>query len=393
MIVSQKTRLKILWAVLLFLVAMLITGLAYTQIVTRSDETVNVTDSLTDMAFFAAKDLKVQVQSTDDIFAVGGDVTITQTLADHLLLAGGTVTLNDVKLKDLIMAGGRIDLVKGEIADDIIAAAEDLDIEPSFTLGGSAMFAAETLNIATPIGGDLRAAAETLSLSSNVGGDALLYGETINIGPNVRIGGNLRYRAEDFEMDPTAAVVGTVTKLEKEDAPDEFEKWGKKAVGIIVFFALSAIIGIAILVAVSAAIFPGLMNGSANMIGTKPLQTLGIGFLVVIVGPVLLMMLFASVLGIPLALLLGAFYLVAAPLALAASTYFVGMKGRELIQKKTDENPPLGTRIMWSLLATFALLIVGLIPLIGGLIWLIAYVIGMGAVVVRGGTALARSTT
>ncbi len=375
----------------LILGAMLLAGLAYTQIVTRSsDDTLNLQDNLTDMSFFAAKDLKVMVDSTDDVFAFGEEINVTKTRADHLVLAGGRISLNGVNLKDLIMAAGKINLVRGQVDDDIIVAAETLDIEKSFAIGGSAMLAAETLNITTPIGVDLRAAAETLTLTADVAGDAHLYGETVTIGPNVRIGGNLRYRAEDLEMDPTAEIMGSITKLENHDAPDRFEKWGRKAITVIAVFALAVALGIAILIGVSVAVFPGLMTKTSKMITEKPLQSVGIGFLTVVIGPVLLMVLLATILGIPLALLIGAFYLVAAPLALAAFAYFAGMRGRQIFTKKSGEAPNLATRILWSLLATLALFIIGIIPLIGGLVWFVAYVFGMGAVIVQGYKALAR---
>ncbi len=367
------------------------TSAAISQIVTQSDETVDVKTALTDMGFFAAKELKVEVQSEDDIFAAGGDVTITNTRADHLITAGGKITMRGIDLKDLIIAGGSIDLVEGQLRDDIVAAAGELDIQPTFLIAGSAMLAGETLTINTPIGGDLRAAAETIFLKSNVDGNAQLYGEELVIGPNVRIAGDLRYRAEEMRMYPTAVIVGTVTKLEEDDRPDEFEEWGGKVAVVMAGFALAFILGIIILVAVSAAVFPGLMNNASAMIREKPLYTVGIGFLIVIAGPVILSLLFATVLGIPLALLIGAFYLVAAPLALAASAYFIGMWSREWFRKEKDAMPDLKARILWSFLAMVALLIIGFTPFIGALIWFTAYVFGMGAVVFHGGKALART--
>ena len=386
---SLSRLTTIIGLVLLFL---LVTPMAISQIVTQSDENIDVKSTLTDMGFFAAKDLKIEVQSEDDIFAVGRDVTISNTMADHLIAAGSDITMSGIDLKDLIIAGGSVDLVQGRLGDDIVAAVGDLDIELGFTIAGSAMLAGETLNISTPIGGDLRAAAETLFLNANVAGNAQLYGEDIVIGPNVRIEGDLRYRADKFKMDPKAVIVGTVTKLEDDDRPDEFEKWGGKAAAVIAVFAFAFTLGVIILVCVSTAVFPGLMNSASTMIREKPLATVGIGFLVVFAGPVLLGLLFASVLGIPLALLIGAFYLVAAPLAFAASAYFLGMRGREMIRKEKDDTPDLKARMLWPLLAVLALFIVGLIPLIGALIWFIAYVFGMGAVVVRGGKALASAT-
>lgn len=376
----------------IFLIILFGTSVARSQITTKSDENVEATESLTDMAFLAAKNLTISVQSTDDVFAAGGDINIKGAKADHLISAGGDIIVNNAKLKDLILAGGKIHLLSGTVEDDIVAAAGKLNIEPEFKVTNSAMLAASDLTINTPIGGDLRAVGESVKLKSNVAGDAQLFGETVTIGPNVRITGNLRYRAEDFQMDPKATVIGSVTKLEDEDAPDEFEEFGMKAVGVIAVFALIVTMGLAILVGASAAIFPGLMNNAAKMIKEKPLPTVGIGFLIVVTGPLILGLLFATVLGIPLALLIGAFYLVAAPLALAASAYFLGQRGRELFRKTPWIDPPnMGARIGWTFVGIVALILIGIVPILGAITWLLAYVFGMGAIATQGQKALARN--
>lgn len=345
-------------------------------------------EAFPDMTFFSAGDLTVNAKSTDDIFAAGGDVTLAEAQADHMIVAGGEIIITDVAFHDLIVAGGDIDFISGTVTDDVVGAGGDLRLNREFKINGSAMLTGGDVTIDTPIGGELRAAAGRLRLNANVAGNAHLVGEDVSIGPNVSIGGDLRHRAKEFSIDPSAVVAGEIIELEAATPPD-VERWGVKAAAAAAVFAVAFLVGMAILVIVIALVLPGLMNSASQMIRTKPLSTLGIGFLVIAAAPVVIAFLFATVLGIPLALLIGVIYLAAAPLAIAAFIYYVGMLARRMISKNNGEAPSPITRIIWSALAAILLVIIGLVPILGGFFWLVAYTIGMGAVMTRGGKALA----
>lgn len=384
-----KRRLARLLLFLLFLAALLFaTGVLRAQIETRSGDIVEAAEAFPDMTFFAAGDLTVNAKSTDDIFAAGGDVTLANAQADHMIAAGGNVIIDNVAFHDLIVAGGDIGFISGTIVDDVVGAGGDLRLNPEFKIDGSAMLTGGDVAIDTPIGGELRAAAGRLRLNASVMGDAHLVGEDVSIGPGVSIGGDLRHRAQKFSIDPSAVVAGEIIELEPATPPD-VERWGVKAAAAIAVFAVAFLVGMAILVIVIAFALPGLMNSASSMIRSKPLTTLGIGFLVIAAAPVVIAVLFATVLGVPLALLIGVIYLAAAPLAIAAFIYYVGMLARRIISNSDNELPSAFSRILWSGLASVLLVLLGLVPIAGGFFWLVAYTIGMGAVMTRGGKALA----
>ncbi len=365
-------------------------GALRAQIATGAADVLDAGEAIQDMAFFSAGDLTVTVKSTDDVFAAGGDVSIRDAQADHMIVAGGDVSVVEVAFHDLIAAGGDLNFVSGVVTDDLVAAGGDLSVEPQFKINGSAMLSGGEVTVDSAIGAELRAAAARLRLNANVKGDAHLIGEDVEIGPNVVIGGDLRYRARQFNMDPSVMVTGEIIELEPATPPD-VERWGVQAAAALAAFAFAFVIGMAVLVIVIALALPGLMNSAADMIRTKPLKTLGLGFIVIAAAPVVIAILFATVLGIPTALLIGAIYLAAAPLAIAAFIYYVGMMARGIVSNPVDVPPSAAARGAWSALAAILLVLVGLIPIAGGFFWLIAYTIGMGAIMTRGGKALAFS--
>lgn len=364
------------------------TGALLAQIETRSGDRVTAGDVIPDMGFFAAGELTVTAKSEDDLFAAGGDVSIDGAEADHMIAAGGDVTVAEAAFDDLIIAGGDVTLISGAVTDDLVAAAGDLNVRSEFRIGGSAVISGGDVTLEASVPRELRAAGRRVRLDANVGGDAHVTGDDVVIGPNVRIGGDLRHRAQTIEIDPGAVIEGEVVALEPVAGPD-FEKWGVRAVAAAALFALAFLVGIGVLVVAIAAALPALMNSAAAMIREKPLSTLGIGFLVAAAAPIVIAFLFATIFGIPLALLIALFYAAAAPLAIAAFAYFIGMTGRRMIAGNQSEAPGLFARVIWSAFSVGVLVILGLIPFLGQLVWLLAYVFGVGAVMTRGGKALA----
>lgn len=356
------------------------------QIETRANDELMVTGAYSNMAFFAASDLTISATSSDAIFAAGGDVSLYGTQADHMNVAGGNININDVTFEDLTLAGGTVNAISGTVADDAIIAGGNVDIHKDFKIGDSMVITGGDVTLNAPVGGELRAAAIRLRLNASVDGDAHLTGNTITIGPDVRIEGDLRHRAQTIAIDPSVIVTGRIIALPPLEQPDT-EGWAKGAAG----FGIALLLGGALLAAVIALLLPGLMNGANHMIRERALSTLGIGFLIMVVAPVVIALFFVTIIGIPLALVTGLLYFAAAPLAIAASLYFIGMFARRRLQRRAEEDDPgRWARMGWTALAALLFSLLGLIPLLGSLLWLLAYVFGIGAVLTQARSALAQ---
>ncbi len=385
---AKRLRNHVLFALFLVIILLFTTATLLAQIEARSGRTVDAAGVYADLAFFAGRDVTLDAKSTDDIIAAGGDVSMNAVEADDLIAAGGDVAFDGVRAADLMAAAMNLNFISGEVGDDVIAAGGDINIREDFKIGGSVVLAGGEVRIDAPIPGELRATGARIRLDANVDGDVHLVSEETMIGPNVEIGGDLRHRVRRLTIDPGAVIAGDVIELEPADPPD-FEKWGARVAGAAALFAVAFLVGAALLVVLIAVFLPGLMNSAAAMIAGKPFVTLGVGFLILVAAPAAITLLFASILGIPLAMVIAAVYVAAAPLAIAAFVYFVGIQARALVGQSA-ESPTAGARAIWSALASGAFVVVGLVPIIGGVVWLFAYVFGLGAVITRGGKALAR---
>ena len=393
MTIRHGLLFRTILAIVLVLLAMFATTRVASQITSQTGEMIQAEASLLDMAFYAGNEIRIKASSEDDIFAAGDTIRVDATTADHLILDGGEIDIRDIEVDDIIAAGGDLDLRSGSVRDDVIAAGGMVTLHPALQVAGSAIVSGGEVRINAPIRKELRVAANRIFLNSAVDGNVKLMGDEITLGPKARLGGNLQYRGEDIEISPGAVITGTRSILPA-DEHDEFERWGKGSAAFFAGFAIAALLGVTLLVVAIALVLPGLMNKSSELIKQKPLLSLGVGFLATFVLPFTLFLLFVTIVGAPLAMLIAAMLFAFTPVGVAASAYFIGMQGRRIIRKPAEDAPPpsRSSRLLWSAIAIVLIVALGMIPFVGGLIWLLVLMFGMGAILVQGGLALARDS-
>ncbi|MEM9988404.1 MAG: hypothetical protein AAF723_02710 [Pseudomonadota bacterium] len=365
---------------LLFLILLLLLATAHVraQITAVADENITDKNTLQDISFFAGQRVTLSTRSTDDIVAAAEKIRLTNAQAEDIFLAASDVELTGVKADDVFIATADALITSGHIQDDLIIAASDIRLEKDARIDGATVLAAKDIDIFAPLGGELRATASDVWLDAVVGDHARLVAKTVTIGPNARIEGDLRYRADEFSLDPAAVISGEVIELPRPDGMDS-DEWAMQAAKGASMAAIAFLIGIVLLVVVIVAAFPALINRAQSRIVDQSLSTLGLGVLFAIGIPFLLILLIASIVGIPIAILTVSLFIVALPLAFAAVAYGIAISLRRRVRQTASE-ATVWTRVGWSLLGAFLLILVGLIPVVGPFLWIIAYVIGLGAV-------------
>lgn len=334
--------------------------------------------SETDMVFVAGEKVIVSQTTTDDLFAAGNMIEARGARADHLYLAGGDITVSEAEVSDVVVAGGEINLNAASVLDDVVVAGGDISVGENFDIAGTAVLLGGRVRFEAPVGQDLRIGASEIYLNSIVPGNARLTGDEIVLGPNARIGGDLLYRGDSLTIDPAAVIEGARTELPMADAYVA-EDVGRGAGQLFLFFGLSILVSYFVLVLLLVFAAPGLMRSASQMIRRKPLQSLGIGVLYVLIVPLLILLLFSTAFAAPLAILLIAISVALTPIALAVTAYYVGMSARRLATKETEPPKAISGRVLWPTLGAVIVFALTLIPVAGLLVWFLAMLFGLGA--------------
>lgn len=313
--------------------------------------------------------VRVLGQVDGDVSAAGGRVSIEDTVNGDVAAFGGSVELHAKVKDDARLTGGDVS-VSGTIGDDLLAAGGTVTVAPETRIGGRAWLAGGTLEIAGRVGKGLKAAGGKIVIAGEILGDVDLIGEHIEIHPGAVIHGRLNYRSpNEARIDPGARLLGAVVALPFETPPAA--KAGHA--GGRVFVLLSLLVTASVLYW----LFPNFSRATARAVREAPWQVLGLGLAVLASGPLVVILLLVSIVGLWLGLIALVLYLVLLLLGYLTGVLFVADAG--LLRLRRPEPPGKGWMI-GALAATLVLLaLLRLLPAIGGLVAFALLLFGLGS--------------
>ena len=333
--------------------------------------TVTKSGQVSEDVYMAGATVQVLADVEGDVVVAGGSVTIVKTVSGDVLAAGGTVSITASVDDDVRSVGGSVAMA-GEVGGDVAVAGGSVALESGSTVAGNAWLAGGAITVAGDVNRELMAAGGKIVLAGTIGGNVELYAESIEIEPDAVIKGNLSYSAPNEIVIREGAVIEGEVEWHEFDFR-EFDDMGAGFAGTLVFFLSLAVSAIVLFL-----VYPHLSRKVVQQLHDAPFKSAGTGLLVLFTTPFVVLMLFVSVLGTPLGLVILALYFGTLIVGLLVGMIWTGDLGFRRLGKIPDESK--WTRA-WSIVAAAAvLLIVGFIPFIGGLVFFIVLLLGVGAV-------------
>lgn len=230
-----------------------------------------------------------------DLVLGGGNILVTGNIGGDVMLGGGNVSiLSDVN-DDVRAAGGTV-LIQGKIAGDAILGGGQV-ILGGVGVGGDAAIGGGTVRIEAPISGNLFVGGGSVYIDAPVQGSVKINADKITLGKNAVIAGNITYTSKtEMVKEPGAIVQGTVDFTLREN------KMPSPETTAAIFSILLVWKFLALLV---CALVAGLVmrRFSKTVISTavsRPIFELGRGVVTFAVLPALAILLFVTLVGIPL---------------------------------------------------------------------------------------------
>ena len=291
---------------------------------------------------FSGANVYIDTPVDDDIFASGSVVNINAPVSSATV-AAGTVNVNAPIAGDLIAAGGQV-----------------------------------TVN--SPIGGKVMAVGGSLNIGGNISKNALLAGGQVDIRPGTVIGrdvlvsggtvtnagkvqGNLTVRASRFEN------TGSAGRVEFQQIKTEREE-PRYPVDI---FSILMTIGYLAAGLIFLRFFPALFSMvDLEVKSSTAVKTIA-GFVMLIASMILILIVAITVVGLPMALIMGLLLIVAIMLSGIFVSFSLGKAIFDLLKFKTSE-------LVVFLIGFLILNVLFYIPFAGGLIKLVAVSLGFGAI-------------
>lgn len=333
----------------------------------------------------AGEVVRIQGEIAEDVYAAGGTVDVLATVEGDVVVAGGRLTVGERISGDVMAAGGVVSVhasigddvrlaggdirLSGSVADDAIAAGGNVTLTPDGSVNGRAWFSGGRIDVAGAVGRELRVAGGRIVLSGRVNGDVELTGRAISILDSAIINGDLVYRSpREADIASGAQIRGTVS-YEPVEWPTAAFVAGLAGMGIVVLLSL-IITGSALFL-----IFPRFIGTAVTTIRAEPWKCLGLGLAVFAATPVVIGVLFVTVIGWLPAIVIGALYLILLLAGYLTGTFYVGDLGLGLLRR--GEVSRAGR--LWSFVAALIVItLLGLVPLLGALLLFAVMLLGVG---------------
>ncbi|OGM18854.1 hypothetical protein A2685_01025 [Candidatus Woesebacteria bacterium RIFCSPHIGHO2_01_FULL_37_10] len=309
-----------------------------------------------------------------DVLVAGGQLLVSGKVDGDLIAAGGTLDISGEVTQNIRAAGGEI-VINGIVGRNLSVAGGNVRIASPGVIKGSAVIFGGNISLDAPVSGDVFLASGNANLSGEIDGDIEGYVGTLIVTSEAKINGNLEYTSDtEAEVDKDASISGKILRKSPplRMAPDTTSVNGivKEFAKASLFFKLIGFISASILGLILIKYAPNYLSATALYIEKNMLKSFGLGFLLLILTPVLFIVLLITLVGMPLAFISLFIYIIFIYLSKIFIAFTIGMKISEGYVKNINIKYLIGLTAFY---------IITLIPVAGSILSFLALCIGLGA--------------
>lgn len=325
--------------------------------------------------FAVAERIEIAGTINGDAHVLGRHIVVSGTINGDLLATGATVEVTGTVAQNARILAGRA-TIGGPIGRNLTITAGTMTALPAATVSGALVGGGSTVRIHAPVAKNLTIAGRDVTIGGPVGGHVNAAAAQLTIDATAQIAGPINYLGNTAPtIHPQAQVSGPVTPrrfatLHLPGTDDVSSIWPWLGLGVLIVSALSTLLaGLALHI-----VFPRAMDHSVTELRDRTVGAGGLGLLLCLAAPFAIVLLLLTLIGIPLAIVLGALFLAILYLGRIVTMTWIG---RLLLAGRT--HPP-GARIAF-LLGLVIYYGLRLIPVLGGFVGLAATCLGLGAMV------------
>lgn len=353
-------------------------------------QTVVISKPVFENIYVAGGNIIINAPVHGDLVVAGGTIVINDTVTNDILLAGGTVTFKGFVGGDIRCTGGKLD-VFSRVSGDIVIAAGKIFIRGNavtgniMATGGSVfvdgmikgdltgMFGELILN--GNVSGNLNVRGNRITVNGDVEGRSVLAARTLMINPGASFSGDVRYWSKNGKQDFAQSVSNGKAIFDPTLAirSGEWYFLGAASVaGLLLFLGM-----VMVMILIVQYLFSSTMKKAASIALDHSLRSLGAGALFLIGAPVVMVVLFITVIGIPVGLLILATYLLILLLAIVINSVLIA----NWLNNVNQRNWGYWKICFVSLSIYIVIKLFSLMPFVGWFVMLFVVCMGLGSIV------------
>jgi len=327
----------------------------------------NVNSNYGRNTFSAGNMASVRNQEAKDVFAAGNNTNVDAVNASGNVFAAGNMVnvAESTVLADIFAAGQNVSIDKTNVSGNVFAAANNIALD---SVNAGDIFATAQIIDFTGTADNMYLAGGNVTLNGTATGDVYVEAESITFGDDFKVTGNLTVKAKQ-EPAINGVSYGSYSFVENTtDASETVKEVGivakviKKITSLLYWIPAMIILSLLLIF-----LFGKNLDEAKDMLVTKPAGLIVTGVVGWIAIPVAAVILAITVIGIPLAAIIGLVYII---LVWAGLTFAGASLGRLVLPKLHP--------VLSSIIGVAILELVRIIPVVGGFVAIAAdmYLIG-----------------
>jgi len=253
--------------------------------------------------------------------------------------SGEDLEINGHFMNDVAVAGNNI-TIKGIVEGDVLALAGNLNIEAD-------------------VKGNIRAAAGSIKITGTITKNVTIAAGQIEIPNTAKLNGDLVAFSNDVKINaPVAGETKIENKLKSSKSSTTHRSIDRYRDGNFWIWTALKLLALLLVALVISLLFKNTITNTVANMYCCPGKSLGFGLLFILFGPLIILMLIITLIGLPLAILSFAFYI--------SLLYISGVLAGAAIGSKFLNHKNSWTGAM--LLGTFIFYLLKILPIIGGIV-------------------------
>lgn len=329
------------------------------------------------IVFKAGENINISGQMKDDVYLAGSNIMVSGIVEGDIMAAGAYIVIDAEVKGDVRVAGANV-VIKNKIHQNLTVFSADLTIGEDAEIGKNIIFGSANAKFNGKINKNLYGGGANILLNNEILGNVYLGVDpegTLLLLPQANIYGNLEYTARETAELQSGAQIQQQEKF-SQLTPKEAGKFLPqkilKSIYWVAWFVM--LLGILLVGLLIIALFKNFTLKAVKSAEKNVLMYILKGLLFLIVTPFAIFILAMTIIGIPLALIAAAIYLIILYISKIFIAIYLGDKVIKLFNKKVKE-----IQLAWSMILGLVILyVLFAIPFLGMLIKLIVCLWGMG---------------
>lgn len=312
---------------------------------------------------------------TGDLYAAGGSLTVEGTVEQDLVVAGGNVTINGNVGGDVRVAGGTV-IINSTIGGDLVVAGGTVTLTEKGSVEGDVAAAGGEVILDGAMGMNVKVRAGQVTINNKVNGNVdVIADQSLTFGSKAQVANNILYKGVKDAVVLDGAQVSTIDFQPLAERERGAGRAGEMMAGLITIAFFVKIVGIFLFGLLMVKLYPRTTNTLVQNLPKNPWWNLLVGFIGLIIMPIIFVVLLITVVGMYIAFFVLLIWLMLIILTSILACIYTGAWILQKINKQSE------MVVNWHAVAvgSVVLTVVSIVPVVGVLLFVALMLMSFGA--------------